>query len=82
MAQMPADGYYRIRNVGSTRYLTVKDNKGSIDVSSTSADLGAVELYKKFTSVVSDPGSVLYIDNVGSSNYKFIAQGTDTYKII
>ena len=26
MAQMPADGYYRIRNVGSTRYLTVKDN--------------------------------------------------------
>ena len=82
LAQMPADGYYRIRNVGSTRYLTVKDNKGSIDVSSTSADLGAVELYKKFTSVVSDPGSVLYIDNVGSSNYRFVAQGTDTYKII
>lgn len=82
MAQMPADGYYRVRNVGSTRYLTVKDNKGSIDVSSTSADLGAVELYKKFTSVVSDPGSVLYIDNVNSTNYKFIAQGTDTYKII
>ena len=79
---MPANGYYRIRNVGSTRYLTVRDNKGSLDVSSTSADLGAVELYKKFASIVSDPGSVLYIENAGSSNYKFIAQGTDTYKII
>ncbi len=81
-AQLSGDGYYRIRNVGSTRYLTVKDNKGSIDISSTSADLGAVELYKKFTSVVSDPGSVLYVDNASASNYKFITQGTDTYKII
>lgn len=81
-AQLSGDGYYRIRNVGSTRYLTVKDDKGSIDVSSTSADLGAVELYKKFTSVVSDPGSVLYVDNASGVNYKFITQGTDTYKII
>ncbi len=82
LAQLNGNGYYRIRNVGSTRYITVKDDKGSINISTTSADLGAVELYKNFSSVVSDPSSILYINHVGSNNYKFECQGTDTYKII
>lgn len=82
LAQLNGNGYYRIRNVGSQRYLTVKDNKGSIDINSTSADLGAAELYKNFENIVSDPGSVLYVQNVDNARYKFIAQGTDTYKII
>lgn len=81
LAQLNGDGYYRIRNVPSERYLLVKDNKGSIDVATTSADLGAVKLYKKFENAVSDPGSIIYIKQVGSQ-YRFQSQGTDTYKII
>lgn len=81
LAQLNGDGYYRIRNVPSERYLLVKDNKGSIDVATTSADLGAVKLYKKFENAVSDPGSIIYIKKVGSQ-YRFQSQGTDTYKII
>jgi hypothetical protein len=80
-AQFNGDGYYRVKNVGSGRYITVRDNRGSIDIASTSADLGAVELFKGFENVVSDPSSILYIDET-SSGFKFYAQGTDTYQII
>ena len=81
-AQLNGDGYYRIKNVASERYITVRDNRGSVNVGTSSADMGAVELYKGFDNVVSDPSSVLYIHNAGDSNYKFHAQGTDTYEII
>lgn len=80
-AKLEGDGYYRIKNVGSGRYITVRDNRGSIDIASTSADLGAVELYKGFDNVVSDPSSVLYVKDCGGG-FKFYAQGTDTYEII
>ena len=80
-AQLNGDGYYRIKNVGSERYITVRDNRGSIDIGSTSAEMGAVELYKGFDNVVSDPSSILYIDET-ASGYKFHSQGTDTYEII
>lgn len=45
-AQFNGDGYYRVKNVGSERYITVRDNRGSVNVGTTSADMGAVELYK------------------------------------
>lgn len=80
-AQLNGDGYYRIKNVGSERYVTVRDNRGGIDIGSASAEMGAVELYKGFDNVVSDPSSILYIDET-TSGYKFYSQGTDTYEII
>lgn len=81
-AQFNGDGYYRVKNVASERYITVRDNTGSVNPNTTSADMGAVDLYKGFDLVESDPSSVLYIDDVGGGNYKFNAQGTDTYQII
>ena len=81
-AQLNGDGYYRVKNVASGRYITVKDNRGSVNIGTTSADMGAVRLYKGFDMVETDPGSILYIDNVGDGNYRFHAQGTDTYQII
>lgn len=80
-SQLNGDGYYRIRNVGSQRYIVVTDNKGSVDVSSTSADLGASKLMRGFSNVVSDPGSILYVNEVDGL-YRFVSQGTDTHEII
>lgn len=80
-AQLNGNGYYRVKNVASERYITVIDNRGSINIGTTSADLGAVRLYKGFDNVVSDPASILYIEET-ASGYKFYAQGTDTYEII
>lgn len=81
-AQLGNNGYYRIKNVASGRYITVRDNRGSVNVGTTSADMGAVKLYKGFDMVESDPASILYINNVGNGNFKFHSQGTDTYQII
>ncbi|MBR6629312.1 MAG: InlB B-repeat-containing protein [Bacteroidaceae bacterium] len=80
-SQLNGDGYYRIRNVGSQRYIVVTDNKGSVDIATTSADLGAVKLIKDFSNVVSEPGSVLYV-NEENGQYRFVSQGTDTHEII
>ena len=80
-AKLEGDGYYRIQNVGSGRYITVRDNRGSININAASADLGAVYLYKGFENVVSDPASILYVQDCGGG-FKFYAQGTDTYEII
>lgn len=81
-AQLNGDGYYRVRNYATDRYIILCDNKGKIDVSTTSADLGAVELWKNFSNVVSDPGSILYIQKTSSGGYRLKGQGTDTYAII
>ena len=80
-AQLNGNGYYRVKNVASERYITVIDNRGSINVGTTSADLGAVRLYKGFDNVVSNPASILFVEET-ASGYKFYAQGTDTYQII
>ena len=82
-AQFSGDGYYRVQNVGSKRYVCVEDDKGSINVSATSVEMGAVVLWKKFERVVSNPASIIYIKKVGTdTDYDLYAQGTSTYGII
>ena len=76
-----ATGYYRVQNKVTERYIRVIDNKGSIDIASTTADLGALETKKHFENVVSDPASIIYITPAGDG-YNFEAQGTTSYSII
>lgn len=80
-AQYSSVGYYRIQNKKTERYITVIDNKGSVDLASTTADLGAVETIKYFKKVVSNPASVIYIAPEGDG-YDLKCQGTSTYSII
>lgn len=79
-AQVTA-GYYRVQNKKTTRYIRVIDNKGSINIESTTADLGALETKKYFENVVSDPASIIYITPAGDG-YNFECQGTTSYSII
>lgn len=74
-------GYYRVQNKETERYIRVIDNKGSVDLASTSADLGALETKKYFENVVSDPASIIYITPKGDG-YDFECQGTTFYSII
>ena len=80
-AQYNGSGYYRVQNKVTGRYIRVIDNKGSIDIATTNADLGALETKKGFENVVSDPASVIYITPAGDG-YNFVAQGTSSYSII
>ena len=80
MAQL-SSGFYRIQNVGSSRYITITDNKiGSVDMSSTEADLSNITTWRGFDHVKSAPSSILYIEPVGSQ-YNLSAQGVSVYEI-
>ena len=68
------DGFYRVKNVGSERYVYVTDNKGHYNT--RSSDLDAIVLHKDFTKAISDPSSVIYVKSTGSNNeYDLIGQG-------
>lgn len=85
-AQSIQDGFYRVQNYGSKRYAYVYDCTGSINLQGTTADMGAIGLYRTAAKRLSDPASVIYISNQGQSgNYKLYdlqSQGTGVYQII
>lgn len=81
-AQLNGDGFYRVQNYMTERYIHVIDDKGSINLTTTTADLYAITLWKGFERSVSNPASVIYIKNVGGTQYDLQAQGTGVYAII
>ena len=72
------DGFYRVQNKGSERFLYVRDCTG--EVSTLGVDLGAIELWPNIEDAISDPASVIYLKQVGSA-YDLTAQGTGVYAI-
>lgn len=81
LANLEGDGYYRVENYKTNRYASVIDNRGSIDIVATTADLQAIRLWRIFEDVSHDPASIFYIDHVGDE-YQLTAQGTGIYQII
>lgn len=85
-AQTLSNGFYRVQNYGTKRYAYVYDNTGSVNISTTSADMGAIVLYKDATRRLSDPASVIYINGKGKNGsydlYDLETQGTGVHKII
>lgn len=81
-AQLNGDGYYRLKNYGSERYAYITDDKGSIDLGTTTADLYAIQLWKNFDKAASDPASVVYIKSVGDKQYDIHGQGAELYKFL
>lgn len=80
-AQLNGDGYYRVQNDYSKRYVVVLSDKAEVNISTNELDLTSLESIKYFENVVSDPASVIYIEKK-SGGYVLKAQGTDTYSMI
>lgn len=81
-AQLNGSGFYRIKNYGSGYYIWVCDNTGSVDLSRTNADMGAMQLWEGLDLAISEPASVLYFANVSADNWNVQAQGTGVYELI
>lgn len=85
-AQLDGDGYYRVQNKGSERYVYVCDCTGSINYQSTTAEMGALQLWKDHDRTLSDPASVIYITKKGTNDsgdyYDMQSQGTGVHQII
>jgi hypothetical protein len=59
----------------------VLDNRGSINLQTTDADMGALCTQRSWDIVASDPGSVIYIKKM-TVGYDLQSQGTGSYAII
>ena len=80
-AQTVANGYYRVQNNASGRYITIRDNiPGTVDMSSTNIDLSNIVTWKGFDNVKGNPASIIYVEQVGSQ-YNLKGQGTSIYDI-
>lgn len=80
IAQITGDGYYRIQNNGSERYITITDNVlNNISTSSTIIDYGNITTWY-WDNIKSNPASIIYIKAVGSE-YDISAQGISVHDI-
>lgn len=82
--EYPAEGYYRVSNKATSRYVYVCDNVGSINWTTTSAELGALQLWLNPEKRYSDPASVIYVKSINAADHKYDlqSQGTGVYSII
>lgn len=75
IAQITGDGYYRIQNNKSERYIAITDSvNNNTNISSTIIDINNITTWKGFDNVKSNPASIIYIEAVGSK-YNVSAQG-------
>ncbi len=83
-AQLDTDKYkyYRVQNSKSLRYLSVRDDVGSINKSNLTADFNAIDIISGAENVVSDPGSIIGIVDEGAGYYGLEAQGTSVSEIV
>lgn len=82
-AQLKGDGFYRIQNVKTGRYMTLADRHSrGANAHTTTVDAGALATRKKWSDIESDPGSIFYIKKVNGSEYNIISQGIDMYQHI
>lgn len=79
-AQLKGDGYYRIQNVQTGRYMTLTDRHSrGANMHTTTVDAGALETRKLWSDLESDPGSIFYVKSMGNSQYNIITQGANLY---
>lgn len=74
------EGFYRVKNIGSERYVHVTDKVGHYN--SSSYDLDAIVLRKDInSSTISDPASIIYVSSKGYGKYDFRSQGISLYQL-
>ena len=82
-AQLSSDGYYRVQNLQTSRYIYMIDNKTTgFNYQKTTYDVGALRTISPFSRVVNDPGSVFYIQSVGNNQYNLRSQGADAHNMV
>ena len=75
-------GYYRVQNKWSERFITLIDNRGSINYGAMTADLGAIVTLPNFDNIVDNPGTIIYLNKASSDKYDLQSQGTSTIQVV
>lgn len=82
-AQVTGSGYYRVQGKKTSRFLTIVDNRASVNWTNTSVDLYAFRTIGTFgDNVCWNPATICYLMETSKSNYYNISgQGLDLYKV-
>lgn len=82
-AQLNGNGYYRVKNVASNRWMSLCDNKSTgVDYNSTTVDCAALVTNSIWDEISCDAGSIFYVESAGDKNYNIYGQGTSIYEMI
>lgn len=81
-AQFVGNGFYRVKNRDTHRYLTIVDNRADVNIATTEPDLAAILPIKDFNKIVGNPASIIYIENVNGNDYILTAQNVNTYDLV
>ena len=82
MAQISANGYYRVKNFITDRYIIVVDNKSKgVDKVTTTVDLLALNSVRSWDKIESNPASVIYIEKVSGNEYNVKAHEVKVGKV-
>ena len=76
-----ANGFYRVQNESTKRYITVIDGYGKVNVETTDADMNALQTVMGFDEVEGNPASVIYIKKI-NGGYDMQAQGVGSYNMV
>ena len=79
-----ANGYYRVQNTYTDRYISIEDNDPNnypIKWSTGSVDMSGIKTYKPGQKVSTSPSTIVYISNVSGNQYNIEGQGTSIKKI-
>ena len=76
-----SEGFYRIMNNYTKRYLTITSREGEVHISGGTVDLEALETIKPLEDISSHPGSCIYITPIKGTEYDMAVQGTTLSKI-
>lgn len=80
---LPPTGYYRVQNLKSSRYITINDDYGSLNIPAATADMNALRTYSYDDGeVASNPASVIYALSMGDNRYDLQSQGTGANAIV
>lgn len=80
-AQLNGNGYYRIQNAITKRYMSLTDNQsGGLEYASSSIEAAALMTIMNWEEVSSDPGTIFYIEKVGKE-YNIKGQGSDMHNM-
>ena len=83
-ALITGDGFYRVQNYQTGRFIYVLDDKGSLNFQATTAELGAIQLWKGYENTISDPATIIYVKSLDDKgqNFDLQTQGTGVKSMI
>ena len=79
-----ADGFYRVQNKVTGRYISISDNDpNNYEVKTTTAnvDMAGIRTIKSWERVEANPATIIYVRSMGDNKYDLEGQGTSLYKI-